>query len=101
MIAHRKGAKTQRTAGKKTEHTHFSKLSKLGRFTGIFHEENKWWIARCAEVPAAITQGRTLGEAKQNLAGAISDVLEYEYEESLRSAKPDDKILAVSVRRVS
>jgi predicted RNase H-like HicB family nuclease len=47
------------------------------RYTGIFvfNPDDGWWTATCAEVPAAITQGRTEQEAKYNLGEAIALVL--------------------------
>ncbi len=45
-------------------------------FTGIFEQDDDWWIAWCEEVPGAVTQGQTLEEARENLKEAIQLVLE-------------------------
>ncbi|BBL78755.1 hypothetical protein RxyAA322_06090 [Rubrobacter xylanophilus] len=48
-----------------------------GTFTAIFERgEDGWWVATCPEVPGAITQGRTIEEARENLKDAIELVLE-------------------------
>jgi len=39
-----------------------------------------WYIAQCAQVPGANTQGKTIEETKNNLKEAISLVLECEKE---------------------
>jgi predicted RNase H-like HicB family nuclease len=36
----------------------------------------KWWVAWSDEVPGALTQGRTLQEARENLRDAITLMLE-------------------------
>lgn len=46
-------------------------------FTAVFERgEDGWWVASCAEIPEAITQGETLEEARENLKDAIRLVLE-------------------------
>ena len=49
-------------------------MSAPNRYTAIlvFNPDDGWWTATCAEVPAAITQGRTEEEARENLEDAIS-----------------------------
>ena len=39
-----------------------------------------WYIAHCAEIPNAHTQGQTLDEVKENLKEAIELILECERE---------------------
>jgi predicted RNase H-like HicB family nuclease len=54
-------------------------------FTAIFELiEDGWWLARCEEVPEAITQGETLDEAREMLADAVRLVLEVRREEAER-----------------
>jgi predicted RNase H-like HicB family nuclease len=54
-------------------------------FTAIFELiEDGWWLARCEEVPVAITQGETLDEAREMLADAVRLVLEVRREEAER-----------------
>lgn len=36
-------------------------------FTVVFEQDDEWWVAWCAQVPGAITQGKTLDEARENL----------------------------------
>ena len=39
-------------------------------------KRKKWWVAWSPDVPGALTQGRTLSEAKANLRDAIRLMLE-------------------------
>ena len=41
-----------------------------------FLHRGKWWVAWTDDVPGAVTQGRTLEEARENLKDAISLMLE-------------------------
>ena len=43
--------------------------------SSIRKTEDGWYAAKCAQVPEAITQGRTLEEVKENLVDAIELVL--------------------------
>jgi predicted RNase H-like HicB family nuclease len=48
----------------------------MEQYTAIFEEgENGWIVASCPEVPGALTQGRTLDEARENLKDAIHEML--------------------------
>jgi predicted RNase H-like HicB family nuclease len=48
-----------------------------GPFTAIFERGvDEWWVATCPEVPAAITQGETIEEARETLKDAVELVLE-------------------------
>ena len=40
-------------------------------FKATFLKRNRWWIGWADEVPGALTQGKTLAEAKSNLRDAI------------------------------
>lgn len=52
-------------------------------FTAVFERgENGWWVASCLEVPEAITQGKTIEEARENLKDAIHLVLEVRREDA-------------------
>jgi predicted RNase H-like HicB family nuclease len=57
-------------------------------FTAIVEQDGPWYIAYCAEVPGANGQGKTRGECLANLKEAITLMLEYRREESLRSVPP-------------
>ena len=47
-----------------------------GKFTAVFEKRDKFWICYVEELPGANTQGKTLEEARENLAEAIKLVLE-------------------------
>lgn len=40
-------------------------------YSATFLKRDRWWVAWSQEVPGALTQGRTLAEAKANLRDAI------------------------------
>lgn len=44
--------------------------------TAIFQQSGDWWAAWVEELPGAITQGRTLEEARDNLQEAAQLMLE-------------------------
>ena len=46
------------------------------KYHATFLQRGKWWIAWSEDVPGALTQGRTLREARENLKDAISLMLE-------------------------
>ena len=44
-------------------------------FTAIYEgTEDGWWVATCPEIPGAISQGRTLEEARFMLKDAIREL---------------------------
>ncbi|GHU78880.1 hypothetical protein FACS1894145_1840 [Bacteroidia bacterium] len=50
-------------------------------YTAIIRKtEDGWYAAKCAQVPEAITQGRTIEEVKDNLADAIEMILQMKKE---------------------
>ncbi len=49
-------------------------------FTAVFERDGEWWLASAEELPAALTQGATLDEARANLRDAIQLVLEEQRE---------------------
>ncbi|MDR1780914.1 MAG: type II toxin-antitoxin system HicB family antitoxin [Tannerella sp.] len=54
-------------------------------YTAIVQQtEDGWYVAQCEQIPAAITQGRTLEELDENLKDAISLVIEIEREEAMK-----------------
>jgi predicted RNase H-like HicB family nuclease len=55
-----------------------------GEFTTVLEQDGDWFIAYCPEVPGANGQGKTVEEAKANLAEAIDLLLE----DSPREAQP-------------
>ena len=58
-------------------------------FTAIVEQDGPWHIAYCAEVPGANGQGQSREECLANLREAISLILDYRREESLRALPPD------------
>ena len=55
----------------------------IGQLTAVFEKgEEGWWVATCPEIPEAITQGRTVEEARENLKDAIRMELEIRREEA-------------------
>lgn len=60
-------------------------------FTAIIEKDNDWYIAYCPEIPGANGQGRTVKECKENLAAAISLILEDRREDALRGV-PEDAV---------
>lgn len=58
-------------------------LGGIGRLTAVFEKgEQGWLVASCAEIPEAITQGRTMEEARENLKDAIRMELELRREDA-------------------
>ncbi|MDR1724426.1 MAG: type II toxin-antitoxin system HicB family antitoxin [Tannerella sp.] len=54
-------------------------------YTAIVQKtDDGWYVAQCEQIPAAITQGRTLEELDENLKDAISLILEVEKEDALK-----------------
>ena len=48
-------------------------------YTAIFKKmSNGWYFAQCEQLPGAMTQGRTISEAQENLKEAIALILETE-----------------------
>ena len=66
-------------------------------FTALIEPDGEWFVAYCPEVPAANGQGRTEVEAKQDLAAAISLVLEDRREVAFRQLPANSKREVVTV----
>lgn len=60
-----------------------------------YSKEERWWTAVCAEIPAAITQGRTATAAKRNLRDAIRMVLRTQRDEARKAAGRGAKVETV------
>jgi predicted RNase H-like HicB family nuclease len=60
----------------------------MNQYTAIltYCSEDGWWTATCAEVPAAITQGRSIEEARENLRDAIALVIDTQREAAMKDA---------------
>lgn len=50
--------------------------------------EDGWWAAKVVEVPEAISQGRTLDEARTNVADALALALELRVKEGRDISSP-------------
>ena len=59
------------------------------RFTAIIEKDKEWYIAYCPEIPGANGQGKTVQEAKESLASAISLILEDRLQDALRGLPAD------------
>jgi len=66
-------------------------------FTAIFERDGDWHIAYCPEIPGANGQGTSKEEARQNLADAISLILEDRREDALRGLPKDAERDTVSL----
>jgi predicted RNase H-like HicB family nuclease len=63
------------------------------KYTAVIRRTPRgWWIAKCVEIPGAMTQGRTKTEAKENLKDAIQQIIASEAEEAV-AALPKDAVL--------
>ena len=60
-------------------------------FIAVIEKDGDWFIAYCPEIPGANGQGKTKESARDNLAEAISLILEDRREDGLRGV-PDDAI---------
>lgn len=58
------------------EETRLPAMRSKQKYHATFLQRGKWWIAWSEDVPGALTQGRTLREARENLKDAISLMLE-------------------------
>jgi predicted RNase H-like HicB family nuclease len=48
----------------------------MAKYRATFLKREKWWVGWTEDVPGALTQGKTLSEARKNLKDAISLMLE-------------------------
>ena len=71
----------------------------MHKYTAILTRDTQdgGWVAQCAEVPAAITQGETAREATQNLRDAIKYMLGIEARLSLQNARRGARVIRVRV----
>jgi len=44
------------------------------KIKATFVKDGKWWVAWTEDVPGALTQGKTIEEAKENLIDAIHEM---------------------------
>jgi predicted RNase H-like HicB family nuclease len=50
-------------------------MKAMKSYRATFLKRDRWWVAWSEDVPGALTQGRTLTEAKANLRDAIRMML--------------------------
>lgn len=48
----------------------------MSKYNVNFLHRGEWWVAWTDDVPGALTQGKTLDEARENLKDAIAMILE-------------------------
>jgi len=48
----------------------------MAKYRATFLKREKWWVGWTDDVPGALTQGKTLREARDNLRDAIALMLE-------------------------
>jgi len=58
--------------------------------------EDGWWVAEIAEVPGAISQGRTKEEAKANVLDALAELLAYRREEAEKEHSGQFEIIPIA-----
>lgn len=57
--------------------------------------DDGWWVAEIAEVPGALSQGKTKDEARANVFDALHELMEARREDALRNAKQPSDIETV------
>ena len=62
-------------------------MTTKNQFTAVYKRTKDWVVAWVEEIPGANTQGKTLTEARQNLAEALSMVLQANREYSRSSVR--------------
>ncbi len=58
-------------------------------FTAVIERDGEWFVGWTPELPGANGQGATVDECRENLAAAISLILEDRREDGLRGVPPD------------
>jgi len=61
------------------------------RLTAVYERDGAWWMASCPEIPGAVSQGRTLDEARFMLRDATRLLAETRRDQDLRrtEGRPD------------
>jgi predicted RNase H-like HicB family nuclease len=62
-------------------------------FTAIIEQDGEWYIGYCPEIPGANGQGQTIEQWRQNLADAISLILEDRPEDALSQCRTSRQFL--------
>lgn len=53
-------------------------------WTVVYEQSDGWWVAHIAEVPGAISQGRTKEEARDNVLDALNELIAYARDEAAK-----------------
>ena len=61
----------------------------MASYNANYLHRGKWWVAWTDDVPGAVTQGRTLASARENLKDAIALMLEPADVDELPEAKSE------------
>ena len=65
----------------------------MEKFTAIYeHTEDGWWVVAVPEIPGAISQGRTLEEAREMIKDALKLLLEVRREDAERETAGKDVV---------
>jgi predicted RNase H-like HicB family nuclease len=67
------------------------------KITAIFQKDGDWWVAWAAELPAAMSQGATREEARENLIDAVHEVLNEARDAARRAATSDTRQETIEV----
>jgi predicted RNase H-like HicB family nuclease len=67
----------------------------MAKYRASFLRREEWWVGWTDDVPGALTQGKTLEEARDNLRDAIRLMKEPVPVEELPDASPSDLIREV------
>ncbi len=54
--------------------------------------QDGWWVAEIAEVPGAVSQGKTKSEAKANVLDALSELMSFRREEAIKQTKEPSNV---------
>jgi predicted RNase H-like HicB family nuclease len=85
--------KTTKINGKKSKVIAAFKPKPVMNFTAVITPiEDGWYMGQCEQIPAALTQGRTIEEVKENLKDAINLVLEDDKENFRKAHKGESFI---------
>ncbi len=77
--------------------TNSSIQSHKHEYTIIYSKDEEGYSGRCIELPAAISQGQTLDELKENMREAIELVIESTREEAEKQKNSNKMTIEVSI----
>jgi len=63
------------------------------RLTAVYERDGAWWMASCPEVPGAVSQGRTLEEARFMLRNATRLLAETRRDQDLRRTEGREDVI--------